>query len=71
MSLSSKRTGLHECSERTGCQQPYAPSFNAPLLIPMMFDMRLRPVSPMIDRLLAVAMREVGLLRPFSCWFAS
>lgn len=37
----------------------------------MMFDIGLRPVSPMMDRLLAVAMREVGMVRPFSCWFAS
>jgi len=47
------------------------PSFIAPLFIPMMFDRGLRRVSPMMDRLLAVAMREVGMVRPFSCWFAS
>ena len=43
----------------------------APLRIPIMYDMGLRRVSPMMDRLLAVAMREVGRVRPFSCWFAS
>jgi hypothetical protein len=43
----------------------------APLRIPMMYDMRLRRVSPMMDHLLAVAMREVGRVCPFSCWFAS
>ena len=37
----------------------------------MMFDIGLRSVSPMMDRLLAAAMREVGMVRPFSCWFAS
>ena len=37
----------------------------------MMFNRGLRPVSPMKDCLLAVAMREVGRVRPFSCLFAS
>jgi hypothetical protein len=29
----------------------------------MIFDMGLRRVSPMMDRLLAMAMREVGMVR--------
>jgi hypothetical protein len=37
----------------------------------MMFDMGLRRFSPMMDRLLAMAMREVGMVRAFSCWFVS
>ena len=36
---------------------------SAPLRIPMMFDMGLRRFSPRIDRLLAIAMREVGMVR--------
>jgi hypothetical protein len=39
------------------------PSFIAPLLIAMMFDMGLRCFSPMMDRLLAITMREVGMVR--------
>ena len=41
-------------------------SFIAPLLIPMMFDIGLRRLSPMMDRLLALAMREAGRVRTFS-----
>jgi hypothetical protein len=36
---------------------------SAPLLIPMMFDMGLRRFSPMMDRLVAMAMREEGMVR--------
>lgn len=43
----------------------------APLRSPTIFDRRLRRVRPMMDRLLAVAMCEVGRMRPFSGWFAS
>ena len=57
--------------EQTGCQQPYAPPFMALLLISMMCDIGLRRVSPMMDHLLAVAMRAVGMMRPFSRSFAS
>jgi hypothetical protein len=32
----------------------------------MMFDMGLRRVSPMMDRLLALVMSEVGMVRTFS-----
>jgi hypothetical protein len=34
-----------------------------PLLIPMMLDMELRRINPMMDRLLAIAMREVCMVR--------
>ena len=38
----------------------------APLLIPIIFDMGLRRVSPTRNRLLAVALCAVDLMRPFS-----
>jgi len=41
------------------------------LLMSMLCDIGLPRVSPMMDRLLAVAMRAVGLMRPFSRSFAS
>ncbi len=34
-----------------------------PLTIPMMLDIELRRVNPMVDCLLAMAMREVGVVR--------
>jgi hypothetical protein len=37
----------------------------------MMFDMKLRPVSPMLNHLLAGALCVVGLTRPFSHSFVS
>ena len=37
----------------------------------MMFDIGLRRVSPMMDRLLVRAMREVGKVRAFSGCFAA
>jgi hypothetical protein len=37
----------------------------APLLIPILFDMGLRRFRLRIDRLLAMAMREVGMVRGF------
>jgi hypothetical protein len=37
----------------------------APLLIPILFDMGLRRVRLRIDRLLAMALREVGMVRRF------
>jgi hypothetical protein len=37
----------------------------------MMRDIGLRRVSPMMDRLLAAAMRAVGMIRTFSREFAS
>jgi hypothetical protein len=43
----------------------------APLLIPMLCDIGLFHVSPMIDRLWLVAMRAVGMMRPFAREFAS
>jgi hypothetical protein len=42
----------------------------AQLLISMMCDIGLRRVSPMIDRLLAVALCAVDMMRPFSRSFA-
>ena len=37
----------------------------APLLVPILFDMGLRRVRLRIDRLLAMALREVGMVRRF------
>jgi hypothetical protein len=37
----------------------------------MLYDIGLFFVSPMIDRLQTVAMRAVGMMRPFSRKFAS
>jgi hypothetical protein len=38
---------------------------SAPLLLSILFDMGLRRVSLRIDRLLAMPMREVGMVRRF------
>ena len=43
----------------------------APLRIPIICDIGLRRVSPMMNRLLAVALCAVDLMRPFSRQFAS
>jgi len=51
--------------------ESYAPFFMAPLLIPILCDIGLFCVSPMIDRLWLVAMRAVGMMRLFSRSFAS
>ena len=49
--------------------EPDTPFFMAPLLIPMLCDGELRRFNSMMDRLLAIAVCEVGIVRRLSSWF--